>query len=166
MAFKWLVGLGAAGCLAGIAFVTGGGVVFWYGLSEPAWVSVGGAVPDTLLRILAGRRVLASDDSVQLAFRPGDRGDSILFVVSQHRVAVVTPGRARAYSRDSVAYTFDLNWRSGPGASYALILQGERRDTVYPELSLRGAWALAQRVRGLLPSDSIQAGAPRIRITP
>ena len=176
MALKWLVGLGAAGCLAGIAFVAGGVVVFWYGLSEPAWVTRGSAVPDTLLRTLAGRRLVASDDTVQLAFRPGDRGDSILFLVSQHRVAVLTPGRGRAYSRDSVAYTFDLNWTSGPGASYTLILQGGRRDTVYPDLSLRGAWALAQRVSALLPSDSIPgttirtapgpAGVAPVRITP
>jgi protein kinase-like protein len=176
MALKWLVGLGAAGCLAGMAFVAGGVVVFWYGLSDPAWVTTAGGVPDTLLRTLAGRRVLAPGDTLQLAFRPGDRGDSILFLVSRHRVAILTPGRTRGYARDSVAYTFDLHWRSGPSANYTLVVQGGRRDTVYPDLTLRGAWALAQQVRLLLPSDSASrnrvgitpgtAGAPRVRIGP
>jgi protein kinase-like protein len=174
MALKWLVGLGTAGCIAGLAFIAGGVVVFWYGLSDPAWVATAGAVPDSLLRTLAADRVVAPDDTVQLAFRPGDRGDTILFVVSQHRVAILTPGRARAFARDSVAYSFNLHWKAGPGASYALVRQGGQRDTVYPELTLRGAWALAQRVSPLLPSDSVSAdrvpitpgtaGAPRVRI--
>jgi serine/threonine-protein kinase len=176
LALKGLVGLGVAGCLAGIAFVAGAVVVFWYVLSEPAWVTVGAAVPDTPVRALAGRRLVAPGDTVQLAFRPGDRGDSILFVVSQRRVGVLTPGRTRGYARDSVAYTFDIDWKGGPSASYTLILRGGRRDTVYPEMTLRGAWALARPVRSLLPEDSVPArrarietgptGAPRVRIRP
>lgn len=175
-ALKGLVGLGLAGCLAGIAFVAGGAVVFWYVQSEPAWVKEGPDVPDSLARTLAARRVVAPGDTVQLAFRPGDRGDSILFFVSQHRVAVLTPGRTRAYARDSVAYSFGMRWKGGPSANYALILLGGQRDTVYPDLTLRGAWALAQRVGTLLPEDSVSAtrarveadpsGSPRIRVRP
>ncbi len=176
LALKWLVGLGMAGCLAGIAFVAGAVVVFWYVLSGPAWVTAGAAVPDSLVRSLSARGLVPPGDTVQLAFRPGDRGDSILFVVSPHRVAVLTPGHSRGYARDSVGYTFDLNWKGGPSASYTLILQGERRDTVYPDMTLRGAWALARRVGMLLPKDSIPrrkvridtgpAGAPRVRVGP
>jgi len=167
LALKWLVGLGMAGCLAGIAFVAGAVVVFWYVLSGPAWVRAGAAVPDSLVRALSTRGLVAPGDTVQLAYRPGDRGDTILFLVSPHRVAVLTPGHARAYARDSVAYTFDMDWKGGPSASYTLILQGGRRDTVYPDMTLRGAWALARRVGLLLPEDSVAARkAPRVRISP
>jgi hypothetical protein len=167
LALKWLVGLGMAGCLAGIAFVAGAVVVFWYVLSGPAWVRSGAAVPDSLTRAFSARGLVLPGDTVQLAFRPGDRGDSILFVVSPHRVAVLTPGHARAYTRDSIAYTFDLNWKGGPSASYTLILQGGRRDTVYPDMTLRGAWALARPVALLLPEDSVPGRkAPRVRVSP
>lgn len=165
LAMKWLIGLGAAGCLAGIAFVAGAGVVFWYALSAPAWVRAGPSVPDSLARALAERRLIAPGDTVQLAFRPGDRGDSILFVVSQRRVAVVTPGGGRAYARDSVAYAFNMNWKAGPNASYALVIRGGRRDIVYPGLTVRGAWALARRVESLLPEDSA-GGRPHVRVSP
>ena len=154
LAFKSLVGIGAAGCLAVIAFVAGAVAVFWYALSEPAQVSTGAAVPDSLAQALIARRVLVPDDTVQLAFQPGDRGDSILFVVSQRRVAIVTPHHSRGYQRDGVAYSFDVHWRTGLDLRYILTLTGGRRDTVYPEMSPRGAWALSQHVARLLPEDS------------
>ena len=162
LALKSLVGLGAAGCLAVIAFVAGAVAVFWYVLSEPARVSTGAGVPDSLARALVARRILAPGDTVQLAFQPGDRGDSILFVVSQRRVAVVTPHDARDYPRDSVAYAFDGHWKAGLDLRYILILTGGRRDTVYPEMSPRGAWALSQHVDRLLPEDSLSGGGLRV----
>lgn len=79
-------------------------------------------------------------------------------------MAVLTPHTARSYPRDSVAYTFALHWKAGPDVRYVLILPGTRRDTVYPEMSPRGGWSLAQRVDGLLPADSI-AQLP-VRIPP
>jgi hypothetical protein len=161
MVMKTLLGLGAAGCLAAAAFVAGAAVVFWYVLSGPPWVAAGAAVPDSLRQSLAAAR-LPADDSILLAYHPGDRGDSILFVVSGHRVAVRTPHRVRGYARDSVAYTFDFHWEGGPELRYVLLLQGGRRDTVYPDLTPRGAWALAQRVERLLPSDSIRGPGPRV----
>ena len=164
LAFKWLVGLGAAGCLAGAAFVAGAVMVFWYVLSGPPWVATGAAVPDSLTQRVVARRLVATDDTIQLAFRPGDRGDSIFFFVSRQRVAVLAPGRPRTYARDSVAYSFDIHWKGGPSASYTLILPGARRDTVYPDLTLRGAWALARNVQGLLPEDSTRVR--RVRVTP
>jgi hypothetical protein len=162
LALKSLVGLGAAGCLAVIAFVAGAVAVFWYVLSEPARVSTGAAVPDSLAQALVARRILAPGDTVQLAFQPGDRGDSILFVVSQRRVAVVTPHDARGYPRDSVAYAFDGHWKAGLELRYVLILTGGRRDTVYPEMSPRGAWALSQHVDRLLPEDSLSGSGLRV----
>ncbi|MGH7614488.1 MAG: serine/threonine-protein kinase [Gemmatimonadales bacterium] len=155
LAFKSLVGVGAAGCLAVIAFAAGAVAVFWYALSEPADVSRGAAVPDSLAQTLIARHVLAPGDTVQLAFQPGDHGDSILFVVSQRRVAVVTPHHSRGYPRDSVAYAFDVHWRAGLDLRYILTLTGGRRDTVYPEMSPRGAWALSRHVVRLLPEDSL-----------
>lgn len=162
MLLKTLVGIGAAGCLAAAAFVAGAVVVFWYVLSGPPWVAAGAAVPDSVRQSLAAARLLPPGDSVLLAYHPGDRGDSILFVVSGHRVGVRTPHRARGYARDSVAYTFDFHWEGGPELRYVLILQGGRRDTVYPDLTPRGAWTLAQRVERLLPSDSIRGPGLRI----
>jgi hypothetical protein len=162
LALKSLVGVGAAGCLALIAFVAGAVAVFWYVLSEPALISTGAAVPDSLAQALVARRVLAPGDTVQLAFQPGDRGDSILFVVSQRRVAVVTPHHSRGYPRDSVAYTFDGRWKAGLDLRYILILTGGRRDTVYPEMSPRGAWALSQHVDRLLPEDSLSDSGLRV----
>ena len=164
LALKSLVGVGAAGCLAAIAFVAGAVAVFWYGLSEPARVSSGAAVPDSLVQSLVARRVLAPGDTVQLTFQPGDRGDSILFVVSQQRVAVVTPHYVRGYPRDSVAYTFDGRWKAGLDLRYILILTGGRRDTVYAEMSPRGAWALFRYVDRLLPGDSLPGTGQRVEI--
>jgi len=162
LALKSLVGVGAAGCLAVMAFVAGAVAVFWYVLSETARVSTGAAVPDSLAQALVARRVLAPGDTVQLAFQPGDRGDSILFVVSQRRVAVVTPHHARGYPRDSVAYTFDGRWKAGLDLRYILLLTGGRRDTVYPDMSPRGAWVLSQHVDRLLPKDSLSRSGLRV----
>ncbi|MGH7537945.1 MAG: serine/threonine-protein kinase [Gemmatimonadales bacterium] len=155
LAVKSLVGVGAAGCLAGIAFVAGAAVVFWYVLSAPARVFTGANVPDSLAQALAAREAVQPGDTVQLAFQPGDRGDSILFLVSQRRVTILTPHHTRAYPRDSVAYTFAVRWKVGLDVRYILILPGSRRDTVYPEMSPRGGWELAQRVDRLLHHDSV-----------
>ena len=78
-------------------------------------------------------------------------------------MSVRTPHRVRGYARDSVAYTFDFHWEGGPELRYVLIVQGGRRDTVYPDLTPRGAWTLAQRVERLLPSDSIRGPGRRVR---
>jgi hypothetical protein len=175
LALKSLVGLGAAGCLAAIAFVAGGIVVFWYVLSKAPVVSVGAGVPDSLARMLMARGALAVGDSARLAFQPADRGDSILFVVSDRRVAVLTPHQVRAYPRDSIAYDFDVMVRGGLDVRYVLVLPAGRRDTVYPELTPRAAWELSQHVEGLLRQDSgsvsaqARTGVPargRVRLRP
>lgn len=176
LALKSLVGLGAAGCLAGLAFAAGVVVVFWFVLSRAPLISTGAGVPDSLAQALAAHRILGPGDTVQLAFQPGDRGDSIVFVVSHRRVAILTPHTTRSYPRDSVAYTFAVQWKAGLDVRYVLIVPGERRDTVYPEMSPRGAWNLAWRVDGLLPADSVAdrklhgdaevPGASPVRIRP
>jgi serine/threonine protein kinase len=54
---KSLVGVGAAGCLAALAFVAGAVVVFWYVLSSAPWVATNdGAIPDSLRTALAAAR--------------------------------------------------------------------------------------------------------------
>ncbi len=154
---KSLVSVGVVGCLAAAAFVAGAVVVFWYVLSSAPWVATNdSAIPDSLRTALAAARLVLAGDTVQLAFRPGDRGDSILFIVSNHRVGVLTPHRGHAYPRDSVAYTFDFHWQGGPELRYILILSGSRRDTIYPDMTPRGAWSLSQRVERLLPADSVR----------
>ena len=161
IALKSLVGLSAAGCLTTVAFLAGAAVVFWFVLSRPPRLAFrGAAAPDSLVQALVAQRALAPGDTVQLAFQPGDRGDTTVFVVSARRVAVVTPHGARTYPRDSVAYTFSLHWKAGPDVRYVLILPGARRDTVYPEMSPRGAWNLSLRVDGLLPADSLPKPRP------
>jgi hypothetical protein len=158
---KSLVGLSAVGCLTTVAFVAGAVVVFWFVLSRPPRLAIrGAAVPDSLVQALVAQRALTPSDTVQMAFQPGDRGDTTLFVVATSRVAVVTPHGARTYPRDSVAYTFSMHWKAGPDVRYVLILPGARRDTVYPEMSPRGAWNLSLRVDGLLPADSLPKPRP------
>ena len=161
VAVKSLVGLGAAGCLTGLAFMAGVVVVFWFVISQPPQLDTGAGVPDSLAQILVARHVLDPRDTVQIAFQPGDRGDTIMFLVTRRRVAVLTPHSARSHPRDSVAYSFSLHWKAGPDVRYVLILPGERRDTVYPEMSPRGALRLSQRVSGVLPADSINGPGVR-----
>ena len=156
MFVKSLVGVALAGCLAGAAFIAGAAVVFWYVLAAAPWVATStAALPDSLRTALGAGRLLAPGDSVQMAFRPRDRGDTILLLVSNRRVGVLTPHASRGYPRDSVAYSFDLEWKSGPDVRYILILPRSGRDTVYPDLTPRAAWSLVGRVQRLLPSDSL-----------
>lgn len=158
MFVKSLVGVSLAGCLAGAAFLAGAIVVFWYVLAAAPWLATSSAaIPDSLRTALATGRLLSPGDTVQLAFRPRDRGDTIVFLVSNRRVGVLTPHRSRGYPRDSVAFTVDLDWKGGPELRYILVLPGSRRDTVYPEMTPRGAWSLVSRVRRLLPSDSLKS---------
>ena len=154
---KSLVGVSLAGCLAGAAFLAGAIVVFWYVLSAAPWTATSDAgVPDSLRAALAAASLFSAGDTVQLAFRPQDRGDTIVFLVSNRRVGVLTPHRGRGYPRDSVAYTFAAGWKGGPELRYILLLPGSRRDTVYPEMTPRGAWALMGPVQRLLPEDSLR----------
>ncbi|HET9709125.1 MAG TPA: serine/threonine-protein kinase [Gemmatimonadales bacterium] len=163
MFVKSLVGVSLAGCLAGAAFIAGAVVVFWYVLAAAPWMATNtAALPDSLRASLTAVRLLSPGDSVQLAFRPRDRGDTIFFLVSNRRVGVLTPHGGRSYPRDSVAYTFDLEWKGGPDVRYILILPGTRRDTVYPDMTPRGAWSLTGPLQRLLPSDSI---GRKVRIT-
>jgi serine/threonine-protein kinase len=156
MFVKSLVGVSLAGCLAGAAFIAGAAVVFWYVLAAAPWIATNnGAVPDSLRAALAAGRLLSPGDSVQLVFRPRDRGDTIFFLVTNRRVGVLTAHGSRGYPRDSVAFTFDMVWKGGPDVRYILILPGSRRDTVYPDMTPRGAWSLAGPLQRLLPSDSI-----------
>ncbi len=157
---KSLVGVGVAGCLAAVAFVAGGIVVFWNVFSSaPSIATNEDAMSDSLRSALAAAHLISTGDTVRLAFRPGDRGDSILFVVSNRRVGVLTPHRGRGYAKDSVAYSFDFHWSSGPELRYILILPGSRRDTVYYDLTPRAAWGLSQQVERLLPADSLKPQA-------
>ena len=153
-ALRWLVGLGMAGCLIALAFGAGGLAVFWFAVSRPAAVLARAPVPDSLARVLADRRAIGRGDTIDFAFAPGGYEDSILLVVTRRRVAVVSPHRVRGYARDSVAYTFDLNLKEGLSTRFILTLIRAGRDTVYPELPLRGAWDLARYVQQLLPADS------------
>ena len=155
---KSLVSIVAVGCLAGAAFLAGAVVVFWYVLSAAPWIATNNAaLPDSLRTALAAGRLLSPTDTVQLAFRPGDRGDSVLFLVSNRQVGVLAAARSRRYPRDSVAFTFDFLWKGGPELRYVLIVPGNRRDTVYADMTPRGAWSLSQHVHRLLPGDSLKA---------
>lgn len=131
-------------------------------LSKPPRYSLDAPVPDSVVAALRGRGALASGDTAQYVFAPDGPLDSILFVVSQRRVTVVKPRRVRGYPRDSVAYTYDLQLRGGLQIRFILLLPGERRDTVYPNMSPRAAFIMAQRMDQLLPADSLRG--PGIKI--
>ena len=154
-ALRWLVGLGMAGCLIALAFAAGGLAVFWFVVSRPATVLTRSPLPDSLAQVLVDRGAIGRGDTVDLAFAPGGYEDSILLVIARHRVAVLTPHRVHAYRRDSVAYTFDIDLKQGLNTRFVLTFAGGGRDTVFPELPLRGSWDLARHVQVLLPADPV-----------
>ena len=163
MALKSLVGLGLAGCIAFIAFAAGGVFVFWAVLSKPPRYSLAAPVPDSVVAVLRQRGALRPDDDAEYVFAPDGPLDSVLFVVTPQRVVVVPPHRLRAYPRDSVAYTFDVQIKGGLQIRFVLLLPRARRDTVYPNMSPRAAFIMAQRVERYLPSDSLAGPGMRVR---
>jgi len=144
--------------LVGLAFVAGAVVVGWTVFSRPPRLAVTAPIPDGVTTRLRQRRALAPGDAPVFAFIPDGPEDTVLLVVAQRRVVVVTPRRVRGYARDGVAYTFDGAWKGGPQFRFVLLPAGGRRDTVFTRLSPRGFWELWRHVDRLLPANSVGAG--------
>lgn len=154
VAVKSLVGLGAAGCLAFVAFVAGAAVVGYAVFSKPPKLAATAPLPDSLTQALRRQRALAAGDSAEYAFVPSGQEDSVLFMVGRQSVAVVTPRRVRAYPRDSVNIAYGAYFRGGLFFRMVLSVPGGRRDTVYRRLSFRDVFDMAPRLDQLLAEDS------------
>ncbi|MGH7531448.1 MAG: serine/threonine-protein kinase [Gemmatimonadales bacterium] len=160
LAFKSLVGLSVAGCLAFVAFVAGAAVVAYTVFSKPPRVAAQAPISDSLARALRGRRALGSRETALFVYQPGGQEDTTVFLVTRRRAAVVTPSSTRSYARDSVRATMGLNFKSG--LVFLLILRPTDRpgrDTVYRRLSFRDLVELSPSVGRLFGDD---AGGVRV----
>ncbi len=158
---KSLVGLGLAGCLVAVAFVAGALAVSFALFSTSPRLAVSAPVPDSLTTALQRAGAVDVGDSVSFAFAPGGREDSTLLVISGTHVAVVAPQGTRRYPRDSVSLDSHVQLRGGVRFFFYVVLPGERRDTVFSQLSLREYLALAPRAEALVNEDG-----PRVRVRP
>ena len=159
MAFKSLIGLGVAGCLAFIAFVAGAAVVAYTVFSKAPKIVATEPIPDSLTRVLRDRRALGSGDIAEYVFQPGGQEDTTMFLVTRRRAVVVTPHQVRSYARDSVRVGLDLDFRGG--FFFRLVLRrGALPDTVYRSLSFRDFLTLGPRLDKLLPEEG---GGIRVR---
>ena len=162
-AIKSLVGVGMVGCLVGVAFVAGAGVVAWAVLSGPPRLDATAPFPDSLTAALRRRGALLPRDTGLFAFIPDGPQDSVLLLVGKRRVAVATPRGARTYPREGVAYGFRVRWGVGPRFVLVLRVAGGRRDTVFTNLSPRGLYVLARRLDPLLREDGRSGARVRTR---
>jgi hypothetical protein len=165
MMFKSLVGLSVAGCLAFVAFVAGAAVVAYTVFSKPPRVAVHAPLPDSLLRVLRGRRALVPGDSALYAYQPGGQEDTTLLLMTRRRAVVVTPGQIRPYPRDSTRGALDFDFRGGVVFRLVLRRPGERGegtgDTVYRHLSFRDLVELAPQIERFLAENGNE---PRVRV--
>jgi hypothetical protein len=161
MAFKSLIGLGVAGCLAFIAFVAGAAVVAYTVFSKPPKIVAVAPIPDSLARALRERRALAAGETAEYAFQPGGQEDTTLLLVTRRRLVVATPRQVRSYPRDSVRVRLDLDFRGGFFFRLVLRRGALPSDTVYRTLSFRDFLELGPRLEKLLPDET--RGGIRVR---
>ncbi len=170
MAFKSLLGLGVAGCLAFIAFVAGAAVVAYTVFSKAPKIVAVAPVPDSLTRMLRERRALGPGDVAEYVYQPGGQEDTTMFVVTRRRAMVVTTHQVRSYARDSVRVGLNLDFRGG--FFFRLILRrGALPDTVYRSLSFRDFLTLGPRLDQLLPEEGrggirVRPGRTGVRVGP
>jgi len=74
-------------------------------------------------------------------------------LVCRRNVAVVTPGRVRAYRRDSVQVGYGAVLQGGVSFRMVLTLPRARRDTVFRHLSFRDVYELSRRLGRLIAQD-------------
>jgi len=171
MAFKSLIGLGVAGCLAFVAFVAGAAVVAYTVFSKKPRIAATEPIPDSLARALRERRALAARETAEYAFQPGGQEDTTLLLVTRRRLVVVTPRELRSYPRDSVRVRLDLDFR---GAFFfrLVVRRGTLlSDTVYHTLSFRDFLELGPRLEKLIPDETrngirVRRGRSGVRVGP
>src|SRR5712664_1264579 len=125
-ALSALVGLGVVGGLLFMALIV---------LSKPPRVSARAPIPESLAQTLRRQGALAAGDAALYVFSPRGADDTTLLLVARRSVAVVTPGRVRAYRRDSVQVGYGAVLQGGLSFRMVLTLPRARRDTVFRHLS-------------------------------
>jgi serine/threonine-protein kinase len=167
MFYRSLVGLGVAGCLLFLAFAGGGAVVAYYVFSKPPRVAARAPLPDSLARMLRGRRALLPGDVGLFAYRPAGQEDTTLLLLTRRRTVVVTPHEVRSYARDSVRRDMDLILRSG--LAFRLVIYGNHSadvaDTVYRTLSFRDMVQLRPQLNKT-PAAAPPRATPRSPLPP
>jgi len=167
MFYRSLVGLGVAGCLLFLAFAGGGAVVAYYVFSKPPRVAARLPLPDSLTRMLRGRRALLPGDVGLYAYRPAGQEDTTLLLLTRRRTVVVTPHDVRSYARDSVRRDMDLILHGG--LAFRLVIygrhSGEVADTVYRNLSFRDMVQLRPQLNKT-PAAAPRQATPRPPLPP
>jgi hypothetical protein len=145
-----------------IAFAGGGAAVAYYVFSSPPRIAAEQPIPESLAQRLRSRRALASGDVAEYVYQPAGQEDTTLLLLTDRRLAVVTPRQVRSYSRDSIRTDFDLDLRGGLTFRLAIYGKGSKglADTVFRNLSFRDMVTLAPRLN---PIEHDAAGA-RVRV--
>ena len=143
-ALSALLGLGVVGALLFVALTV---------LSQPPRVSARAPIPESLAQALRRQGALAPGDAALYVFSPRGADDSTLLLVGRRNVAVVTPGRVRAYRRDSVQVGYGAVLQGGLSFRMVLTLPRARRDTVFRHLSFRDVYELSRRLGRLIAQD-------------
>jgi len=145
-----LWGFGRAGCLLLGGLAAAVSVLALSIFSKPPRIEATAPVPDSLAQALRRQGAVAPGDVPLYVFGPRGVDDTTLLVVARRSVAVVTPGRVRAYPRDSARARFGLQLSGGLSFRLMLMLPGARRDTVFRRLSFRDVYETAPRLGKLL----------------
>ncbi len=143
-ALSALLGLGVVGALLFVALTV---------LSKPPRVSARAPIAESLAQALRRQGALAPGDAALYVFSPRGADDSTLLLVARRNVAVVTPGRVRAYRRDSVQVGYGAVLQGGLSFRMVLTLPRARRDTVFSHLSFRDVYELSRRLGKLIAQD-------------
>src|SRR5213593_3686997 len=143
-ALSALLGLGVVGALLFVALTV---------LSKPPRVSARAPIAESLAQALRRQGALAPGDAALYVFSPRGADDSTLLLVARRNVAVVTPGRVRAYRRDSVQVGYGAVLQGGLSFRMVLTLPRARRDTVFSHLSFRDVYELSRRLGKLIGED-------------
>jgi len=143
-ALSALLGLGVVGALLFVALTV---------LSKPPRVSARAPIAESLAQALRRQGALAPGDAALYVFSPRGADDSTLLLVARRNVAVVTPGRVRAYRRDSVQVGYGAVLQGGLSFRMVLTLPRARRDTVFRHLSFRDVYELSRRLGKLIAQD-------------
>jgi eukaryotic-like serine/threonine-protein kinase len=160
MFYKSLVGIS----LLLIAFAGGGAAVAYYIFSSPPRIAAEQPIPESLAQRLRSRRALVSGDVAEYVYQPAGQEDTTLLLLTQRRLAVVTPRQVRSYSRDSIRTDFDLDLRGGLTFRLAIYGKGSKgfADTVYRNLSFRDMVTLAPRLNSI--EQDAAGGGGRVRV--
>ncbi|MGH7731387.1 MAG: serine/threonine-protein kinase, partial [Candidatus Eiseniibacteriota bacterium] len=160
VAVKSLVGLGAVGCLAFVAFVAGAVVVIQALLSEEPRISARAPhIPDSVVVSLRAAGAVPRGDTLVYVFAPhGASARDALIITDRHVIELSSAG-PRRYARGGVEVRYGITFgvRKRLHGAVVLIAAGGRHDTVFAELSPRELYELGRALAALEPADSARA---------